>query len=163
MFAGKLSLLGLVLLFDRGSVAQLLVTQCISIGFLCFHLKAWPCALCNSRPVDQCALDHQLSSYFGVLCCCVASFEADKLDWDNTLRMMTEVHVSLTISVALVFQTHLDVEAPESFAATHSSEVSRYNLDLQTQKDSYDVLLLVTFIVCVPGCVSCLAISTHCF
>jgi hypothetical protein len=81
----------------------------------------------------------------------VLPFVADKLDWDNALRMMTEVHVSLTISVALVFQTHLDVEAPESSALTHSSEVSRYNLDLQAQKDSYDVLLLMTFLVCVPG------------
>lgn len=143
-------------------MAQLLITQCISIGFLCFHLRAWPCALCNSRPVDQCAC----ATSSGLVSCAAVllRFVADKLDWDNTLRMMTEVHVSLTISVALVFQTHLDVEAPESSAVTRSSEVSRYNLNLQAQKDSYDVLLLMTFLVCVPGCVGRFAISTQaCF
>ena len=38
----KLCLVGLVVLFDRGSVVQLLATLCISIAFMFWHVKAWP-------------------------------------------------------------------------------------------------------------------------
>ena len=38
----KLCLVGLVVVLDRGSVAQLLITLCISIAFMFWHVKAWP-------------------------------------------------------------------------------------------------------------------------
>eukprot|EP01043_Picozoa_sp_COSAG02_P051077 COSAG02_NODE_5331_length_4431_cov_4.370729_4_plen_104_part_00 len=91
-----------------------------------------------------------------VLSCLVA----DKLDWDNVLRMCTEVHVCLTISVALVFRTDLDVEMPDTLSGTHEPDASKYHLEVQNRKDSYDWLLLSTFVVCVPGCVAFLRLTS---
>ena len=90
----------------------------------------------------------------------VLSCLADKLDWDNVLRMCTEVHVCLTISVALVFRTDLDVEMPNTLSGAHEPDASKYNLEVQNQKDSYDWLLLSTFVVCIPGCVAFLRLAS---
>ena len=52
----KLCLVGLVVLFDRGSVVQLLATLCISIAFMFWHVKAWPYKIDLVRRLCCCCL-----------------------------------------------------------------------------------------------------------
>ena len=113
----KLCLVGLVVLFDRGSVVQLLTTLCISIAFILWHTKAWPY----------------------------------KIDLDNRLRAATELHVCFTIAVALVFHTDLDSPFGPTFGSEAVSAVQIYRDDIETRKFYFDLLLVASFLVCVPG------------
>jgi hypothetical protein len=74
-----------------------------------------------------------------------------KIDWDNRLRMMTEVHVCLTIAVALAFRTELDSINGPVFGADDPGGREEYLADIADRKDAYDWLLVLTFIICVPG------------
>ena len=49
----KLCLLGLVVLFDRGSVVQVMVTLCISIAFFTWQVRAWPYKIDLVRPCPR--------------------------------------------------------------------------------------------------------------
>ena len=58
----KLCLVGLVVLFDRGSVVQLLATLCISIAFMFWHVKAWPYKIDLVRRASLIACAHSLTT-----------------------------------------------------------------------------------------------------
>ena len=58
----KLCLVGLVVLFDRGSVVQLLTTLCISIAFMFWHVKAWPYKIDLVRRASLIACTHSLTT-----------------------------------------------------------------------------------------------------
>ena len=59
----KLCLVGLVVLFDRGSVVQLLATLCISIAFMFWHVKAWPYKIDLVRRASLMACAHSLTTW----------------------------------------------------------------------------------------------------
>ena len=65
-------------------------------------------------------------------------------------------HVCFMITVALVFQTDLDsLHAPTFSAASASSAFNaslQYHDDIEDRRIYYDLLLVVTFVFCVPGC-----------
>ena len=115
----KLALVGLVLVFDRGSVTQNGIALMMSFFFLSTQMRYWPY----------------------------------KTNADNWLRASTELHVCLTIAVALMFQTGLDnphaaemTQFPDSPSAQEN-----YNQWMSVHRDRYDVLLVVTFGVFVAG------------
>ena len=62
----KLCLVGLVVLFDRGSVVQLLATLCISIAFMFWHVKAWP---------------YKIDLVRRLCCCCLAACAHSLTTW----------------------------------------------------------------------------------
>jgi hypothetical protein len=110
----KLVLVGLILLVDRGSVAQAMTSLCLAVFFLSLQMKNWPY----------------------------------KNDWDNKLRVMTEAHVCLTIAVALAFCSDLDSTAG---FGDDDHEIEALKTEMSRKKNLYDWLLVLTFILCVPG------------
>ena len=74
-----------------------------------------------------------------------------KLDSDNRLRATTELHVCLTIAVAMAFRTDLDSSESAYFGTEAPDALDVYNHDIVARRQAYDWLLITTFIVCVPG------------
>ena len=74
-----------------------------------------------------------------------------KLDSDNRLRATTELHVCLTIGVAMAFRTDLDSSEGSYFGTEAPDALDVYNHDIVARRQAYDWLLITTFIVCVPG------------
>ena len=74
-----------------------------------------------------------------------------KLDSDNRLRATTELHVCLTIGVAMVFHTDLDSSEGAYFGLEAPDALNVYNRDIAARRQAYDWLLITTFLVCVPG------------
>eukprot|EP01047_Picozoa_sp_COSAG01_P018071 COSAG01_NODE_971_length_12373_cov_114.625957_3_plen_2066_part_00 len=93
----KLTLVGLVVLAGRGSMAQNICSSMLSFFFFALHVKIWPM----------------------------------KMHEDNILRASCEFHVFLTILTAFVMK----------------SDLSHESLGI----DGYGNILILTFIVCVPG------------
>ena len=62
-------------------------------------------------------------------------------------------HVSLTIAVALVFNTDLDSPLGPTFGTEEPAALKQYNDDIDARKLYYDLALALTFVACVPGCV----------
>ena len=60
------------------------------------------------------------------------------------------------ITVALAFQTDLDSLHGPTFSAASASRAFnasvQYDNDIEDRRIYYDLLLVVTFVVCVPGC-----------
>ena len=77
-----------------------------------------------------------------------------KIHEDNVLRLTTEFHIFMLISVALAFQTDLDSPwAVQLKGGAVCDRVckQRYRDDFQDRKDYYDWILMVSFVVMVPG------------
>ena len=64
-----------MVLFDRGSVVQLLATLCISIAFMFWHVKAWPYKIDLVRRLRCFVLPLACSLVERGLCCRTTSFE----------------------------------------------------------------------------------------
>eukprot|EP01043_Picozoa_sp_COSAG02_P036680 COSAG02_NODE_2703_length_8201_cov_9.957294_4_plen_1333_part_00 len=116
----KLFLVGLILYFERGSVAQIMIAQCAALAFLCMQLRYFPY----------------------------------KIDYDNRMKAATELHICLVIAVALAFHTDLDSQLGATFGSNRPNGLILFERDLERRKVAYDMLLVSTFIVCVPGMVS---------
>eukprot|EP01043_Picozoa_sp_COSAG02_P018211 COSAG02_NODE_844_length_16583_cov_116.650267_7_plen_1394_part_00 len=116
----KLFLVGLILYFERGSVAQIMIAQCVALAFLGMQLRCFPY----------------------------------KIDYDNWMRAATELHICLVIAIALAFRTDLDSQLGATFGANRPNGLILFERDLERRKVAYDMLLVSTFIVCVPGMVS---------
>ena len=65
-------------------------------------------------------------------------------------------HVCLTIAVAFAFQTDLDSPYAPTFSADSADGAfiasQQYADDIEARKSNYDMLLVSTFVVLVPGC-----------
>ena len=66
-------------------------------------------------------------------------------------------HVCLTIAVALVFHTDLDSPFGPTFSADSADSAfiasQQFHVDLEARKLNYDLFLVLTFVICIPGCV----------
>ena len=60
-------------------------------------------------------------------------------------------HVCLTIAVALVFHTDLDSPFGPTFGTEEPMALKLYHDDIEARKFYFDLLLVSTFLVCVPG------------
>ena len=61
-------------------------------------------------------------------------------------------HVCLTIAVALVFHTDLDSPFGPTFGLEDPTAYQLFREDIEARKVHFDILLVSTFLVCIPGC-----------
>eukprot|EP01043_Picozoa_sp_COSAG02_P052433 COSAG02_NODE_5647_length_4153_cov_5.533300_1_plen_1278_part_10 len=118
----KLALLGLVLLFERGSINQIAVSLIISLFFLVAHLRVHPYKLDSDNHFRSATELHVLLT--------IATGLVFRTDLDNG------------------FATQLAVEG---YANVDAQVQQQYDVEAAARKSGYDSMLLVTFIIFVAS------------